>query len=1169
MTSKLKLQLSKLVLIVAVVVLLVSIWGSIVYFEDKVHGEVEQQIVSELRQDAEDMERHFDAYFQEKIGFISFLKETPPMLGIARSLQNNGKDPRDGAPIEVWKERIATIFGSLQYTYDDILQLRIILTDGQEFVRVDRKAGKVARLSDQKLQNKAHRDYVSETLKLNEGEFFTSNISLNVEHGRVEIPLNPVVRFASPLYDTENNLYAILVLNASAKSLLAGMASDKIEHILVDEQGRYIWSADNSKQFGADYGIEDNFTRDYEVKSSDLTGIWQIKETNSELVSLGVRKVINQDFATGGRKMELFTNVPATRYDNLLNERRRSSYFLLGTVSLVFLVFMIGMIVFFKNREKYQGDKAVFESIINGSDDPIISFDKELNVTTFNSASLLLFPDLKRMLLGGHASAVGKLPFNELAGASEKLKREGDALPIGAREFNAGGVARFISFKVGCIAGVSGKIIGYTLFGNDITQEKLVEQDIKRINESLEKQVADRTRELQKEKEKAEKASAVKSAFISTISHEMRTPLNGILGTLNLIRREPLSDKQLTYLEMTETSSSTLASLINDILDLSKIEAGKLEVEHEPFNPLSVIEHVVTSISIRAFEKQLALTMDVVDVEYVELVGDAGRIKQIVYNLLSNAIKFTSSGSVSVRGWTEEHRDKVLFHVEVTDTGIGIDPSNHHKIFQAFSQESATTGTEFGGTGLGLSICRQLCELMGGSIDFTSNKGQGSSFSFSLPFTIATAVARSKERVLAGKRFKLLLAGDMNETVLTRIVNKFGGAVVDGQADYIVIDSQSSALTALLGSEDYQRTVVLYNSCDDVNLPAGFLAKVAKPVRLAGILDLFDRGKLLKSERQLLSRLQQNQSSYDLSGNLVVVVDDNSINLEVAKGILQSANISVITCSSGHHALKVLADLEKQQVSVCCVLMDCNMPVMDGYQCTRMIREGKGGEINKKVPVVAMTASAMSGERERCLGAGMDDYVTKPVDSTKLFGVLQRYATVTRSAKGIKAGKAAPVVADANSQESAEPVVALVPSDPVLMKAVNSVKNTKEQADSTKINFDVRNLPQSEVLDAPTAVNRLLGDVDLYTKICVLFTDQAEARILSLKEKAKARDDKAVRQISHALRGQSGDIGAGAFHKLMADIEQHAIDEQADEYNKLVNKVDAEYGKLKKVLGLE
>nr|WP_281358250.1 ATP-binding protein [Pseudoalteromonas caenipelagi] len=641
------------------------------------------------------------------------------------------------------------------------------------------------------------------------------------------------------------------------------------------------------------------------------------------------------------------------------------------------------------------------------------------------------------------------------------------------------------------------------------------------MNESLEAQVEQRTLELALAKHRAEESSEVKSAFISNISHEMRTPLNGILGTLELVRRDIVSQQQSNYLEMMGTSAKTLLSLINDVLDLSKIEAGKLEIDSQPFNPIQLIEHVASSVGIKAQQKHLQYFLDLTDVRYLSLTGDAGRLKQILYNLISNAIKFTVKGGVYINANTTEEEEQVWLEVSIKDTGTGIAKENYDRLFEAFSQETQNVSSEYGGTGLGLSICKQLCELMGGKIDFKSTKGKGSTFVFSIPYQRSDAKPLYLRPILNGKKIFLATKTEQEEKYWKKVLSLFGALICDlNHADFWLVDFGSELGQNLSTASNLdKKACFIFDPISDPTPPKYALATISKPVAYVDVLAAFNKpdtlalfdlkGSMIKS-KDFASKFSA------LKGQTVIVVDDNQINLEVAKGVLNGQNINSLLVHSGQELLEKLNYLAVERNEVLAILMDCNMPIMDGYTTTEAIRAGKGGELYRSVPIVALTASAMDGTEERCKSAGMNDYVTKPIDAQKLFGILIKYAArVTES--------------DKDESES-----------------VQAAKDPASELIDDEMDI---NIPS---LDREAALARLMNDESLYTKICELFKESANARFIEMTDAIEQVDNEKIKQAAHALKGQAGDVGAKRLHYLTNKLEIAAKDKDQSNTHRMI-----------------
>jgi signal transduction histidine kinase len=371
---------------------------------------------------------------------------------------------------------------------------------------------------------------------------------------------------------------------------------------------------------------------------------------------------------------------------------------------------------------------------------------------------------------------------------------------------------------------VRSQISGVAIILRDITAEKKAQESIRESNVQLEKQVSERTKQLEIALDAAQAVSHTKSAFISSVSHEMRTPLNGIVGSLDLIREEGLSENQLSYLNLTDISIHNLSNLVNDILDLSKIEAGKLEVRQQAFDILQVVEETITMFQPIAVEKGIVLLLDVSQLSYHEAIGDGYRVRQILNNLLSNASKFTDNGYIKVTPSTKMLEGSLLFSCQVQDTGIGIAPHRQADIFKAFEQANISTAHTYGGTGLGLSITKQLCHLMNGQISLKSEQGKGSEFDFSLILGCAEAgdtqvndinTAQDDlsntyhvQKLLQGVKAVLLLNNTDEYSLIMQNINAYGGEVcrsLDDQGVNLIIAEELYPNISLINEQYHSR----------------------------------------------------------------------------------------------------------------------------------------------------------------------------------------------------------------------------------------------------------------------------------------------------------------------------------------------------------------------------
>jgi len=459
--------------------------------------------------------------------------------------------------------------------------------------------------------------------------------------------------------------------------------------------------------------------------------------------------------------------LPADTITGLMNERRLAVYGFLLAMSMVFAA----VLLFFHRSAKKsfelaeaRGESAAIvagssDAIVAGSSDAIVSMDIDGIVKSWNMAAERLFRLPSSTILGHHYSA-----FASIRPIAWDKYLNAEVARIGYFQDEilfkqTSGIESCLAVTVSPIWGDQGQYSGVAVVLRDITKERNTQRAIEKNNLELEEKVQSRTKQLAEARDEAQEASQVKSAFISSISHEMRTPLNGIIGSLNLLKRQPLSAKAEQLASMMDVSCNNLSVLINDILDMSKIEAGKLDLNVQAFNPVQLIETLSSSLAVRAHNKDLEFLVDTTELKAEALVSDPHRVSQIISNLVNNAIKFTERGHVALAAsLTRNDKDNAQLNVTITDTGIGIAKEHQSKLFTAFTQADASVATRFGGTGLGLSICKQLSVLLGGDINFSSTQGQGSSFSFWISVDDVTSADSQQNLALSNKMDGLRLA---------------------------------------------------------------------------------------------------------------------------------------------------------------------------------------------------------------------------------------------------------------------------------------------------------------------------------------------------------------------------------------------------------------------------
>ncbi len=538
---------------------------------------------------------------------------------------------------------------------------------------------------------------------------------------------------------------------------------------------------------------------------------------------------------------------------------------------------------------------------------------------------------------------------------------------------------------------------------------------IQQQNAVLEDRVAARTSELQEAKERAESASRFKSEFVATMSHEVRTPMNGVLGMTELALDTDLTPQQRDYLETIRRSAEALVTVIDDVMDLSRIEAGRVELQQVPFDLAAVVQDALAAVALRAHQKDLDLVWDQEAALPAMVVGDPARVRQVLVNLLGNAIKFTNVGSVHLHLDVDQadHDGRTTLSVQVADSGVGIAVAQQEAIRGMLREAARGTPQLFERSGMGLAICGRLAHLMGGELSLTSEEGAGSVFTFELPVTVThgtSDVIEARPRWLDGRDVLLVDRHAASRDVLAGWLRTWGATVrcADDDATLatvlwerrwsLVLVDRESLVSAAEGFASITRIgvpVVDLAQLTDAPLsgPAAAVpaATLARPLRrptvaavLAAALSRAD------DEAQAAPRAVLAEVPRAVRTPRVLVVDDNALNLRVAKEVLESRACTVVLADGGRAGVDAW---NRERFDL--VLMDVQMPDLDGLDACREIRAIEARRRVRRTPIVALTAHVMSGDRERCLAAGMDEYLSKPLRRGALYELMERFGIVS------------------------------------------------------------------------------------------------------------------------------------------------------------------------------
>ncbi len=1018
-----------------------------------------------------------------------FLSQLPAVVGIIRAQQGEGYDDKENLSEYSWRRRLGEVFLTIVEQRASYTQIRFIgkADNGRELVRVNRIDNKLTVVGEGALQQKGGADYFQNSLSLAPGEVYYSHVNYNREHGKIAFPLQPVLRIGVPVFAESGEVFGALVINVDFRQLAASLyqSHTQASYYLTNERGDYIIHPEKDKQLAFELGgsvrIQDEYPVSFETLALDAGSF-----ESFSIPSMGVGMAAHRLYFDALNPQRYFLISAVASHEVIHTESLGLAQQL--TYVAIIAVFLISMLAAVASRlltRRLVRLREVADRVASGDEDVEITFSGRDEIGDLARS----FKDMLSRLRKSRAD------LRDLTVSLEnKVQERTQALEDSNQELqNAKQIAENSAARL----------------------EETLEQ-----SEKLRHEAEQARRDAEKYADEAQQANVAKSEFLANMSHELRTPLNGIIGMTHFTLESKLTTEQRQQLNTIDASAKTLLSLLNDILDVSKVEAGRLVLEESDFDLQALVDTTTEMHAISAYEKGIELMASVENDVPTALRGDEERLRQVIVNMLGNALKFTEEGEVELQVCLEAYReDGVALHFSVRDTGIGIPKEKHAAIFERFSQADNTITRKYGGTGLGVTISKQIVELMNGRIWVESEAGEGATFHFIVELRVQMNVKpENSERSEKLEGLRILIVDDnaSQRRVLERMVTDWGvqaQAVCSGYDavqclrtmylrgkpfDICLLDQRLPIKTGLQIAEEIRHDATLSDVALILMTQPGeqvtgedsdsciVEASVVKPVKKQALLLA-----LLRSLGESMEDVGEDKASrqiaeVDVPPLNILVAEDNEVNQQVAKLALARLGHRMTLAENGQQTLELW-----RQGNFDLILMDVQMPEMDGITATKHLRAEEGGRCH--IPIVAATAHAMASDRDKCIEAGMDDYITKPINLEQLQHTIARAYTCRR-------------IGSADSDDTALTDKWPVSTETALYNL--APLRTLTQGNNTQLQDLIR-----------------------------VFTQNIEKNILALQEAIERDDAEQVEASAHKLKGSAGQLNALAMSEMAFELE--------------------------------